>query len=117
MNGAVFAVNRQDLHTVRACRPHDNLTGHHQHFLVGQSQPFARANGFVGRHQTRGSMASGHNEIHLTERGGFNLSLDSGEDFNAAPVALKAQQVPQRLYVFGLSDNHEAWAEFDNLPA
>ncbi len=62
-DGAVLAVDRQDLYPVFLGFFHNNITGHDQSFLVSQRDVYTLIDGSQRRHQTRSANHCGNNHI------------------------------------------------------
>ncbi len=70
-DGAVFAIDRQNLSVVHAGFTDYDLAGHHQHFFAGQGNCLARPQSCQSRAQPRPARSGYDNEVNIGMAGYF----------------------------------------------
>ena len=77
MRAVVFAIHRNQLSPRLSGGFDYQLAARHQHLLIGQSEPFAPADGLIGCLQACHAHNGGHDEVHLRRNGGFHAGLSA----------------------------------------
>ncbi len=77
----MFTVDGQDLHAASPGLLHDDLSRHHERFLIGQGDGLPRLDGREGWDEAHGAHNGGDDLIDLRMRGNVDQPFDPVDDF------------------------------------
>src|SRR5579875_1259176 len=80
VNGAVFAVNRQDGNATAASQGHEERAGDNQGFLVGEGQAAALIEGGMNGGEAGDAHGGGYDHGGAAAGGGFDEAFRAGDD-------------------------------------
>jgi len=117
VGSVMLAVHRHQQGAAVPHRLHHQLPARHQYFLVRQTDPFAHADGGVGRLQSRHSHDGRDQGVRFRRRGCLDPGCRSVSDLRPAGLgqARLGQPAVQLAGSLGRSRDHNLRMEFQNL--
>src|SRR5208337_55763 len=115
MDGAMFAIHRQDLGSPLPRHSCDQLTRRDKNLLVRQPDSFSSLDRLIGRNQPRRPMGSRHDGINLRMRRRLDLPAHPTGNLDGWGNSEISKLLAQGLNQLRIPDHHQPWSEITDL--